>query len=312
MILQGEGDRESRFPRRSPPTGAPDTGTPPEADSEPPENNPRLQKKERPIPQTGFKSAYILSALIAVLTIAASAGGLFLDGLYRDNTWAAAQWYGNDLVTLVIAVPTLVAAMLLSMRGSQRARLVWLGMLDYTLYNYAFYLFGAAFNRFFLIYAALFTLSIFALLFGLLKLDANGIGQRFRAGTPARWISGYMLFWAVGIGGLWVGQSLSFVVTGKLPQAVVDSGHPTGVVYAVDLSLLVPFLVLGAVWLWKHRPWGYVLGVILNVKGAVYALALTAMSVSAAEAGVPGASALTPLWFFFHRGLPAREHYFTP
>jgi len=41
----------------------PDTGTPPEADSEPPEDNPRLQEKERPIPQTGFKSAYILSAL---------------------------------------------------------------------------------------------------------------------------------------------------------------------------------------------------------------------------------------------------------
>lgn len=34
----------------------------------------------------------------------------------------------------------LVVALILSRRGSQRAQLVWLGMLDYMLYNYAFYL----------------------------------------------------------------------------------------------------------------------------------------------------------------------------
>lgn len=65
----------------------------------------------------------------------------------------------------------LVAALVLARRGSGRAQLVWLGMLAYTLYNYAFYLFGAAFNSLFLVYAALFTLSVFALLFGLVALD---------------------------------------------------------------------------------------------------------------------------------------------
>jgi hypothetical protein len=250
--------------------------------------------------RTKFRSAYILSAIIAILMIVAAAGGLFIVDLYRDNTYVTMQWYSNELVTLVVAVPLCwVAALILSMRGSQRAQLVWLGVLDYALYNYAFYLFGAAFNRFFLIYVVLFTLPIFALILGLPKLDVNAISRRFRARTPVKWISGYMLFWAVSLGGLWIAFSLNFVATGQVPQVIVESGHPTNVVFALDLSLLVPVLVLGAIWLWKRQPWGYVLGAILNVKGAIYGLALTAMSVSAVMAGLPEASALIPMWLVF-------------
>jgi hypothetical protein len=167
--------------------------------------------------QTKLRPAYILTAIITILAIAASTGGLFIDGLYRDNLLVTSGWYGNDLVTLVVAVPMLVTALILSMRGSQRAQLIWLGMLDYTLYNYAFYLFGTAFNGFFLVYVALFALSIFALIFGLVALD-----------------------------------------------------------------VVVPWLVLGAIWLWQRPPWGYVLAAIANVKGVVYMLALAATTVSAA------------------------------
>ena len=241
-------------------------------------------------------TAYVLSAIIVILTVVAAAGGLFIDDLYRDNAFATSAWQGTDLATLVLAVPILVAALIFSLRGSFRAQLIWLGMLDYMLYSYAYYLFGAAFNAFFLIYVALFTLSIFALIFGLAKVDTKGIGQRFRDSTPVRWIAGYMLFVAAGIGGLWIAQSLSFVITGQVPEFISKVAHPTSVVFALDLSLVVPFLVLGAIWLWKRQPWGYVLAAILNVKGAVYMLTLAGASVSAARAGFPEASAELPLW----------------
>lgn len=248
--------------------------------------------------QTKLRPAYIFSAIIAILATVASAGGLFLGDLYRDNTFVASLWGGNDLVTLVVAVPMLVAALILSMRGSQRAQLVWLAMLDYMLYNYAFYLFAAAFNWFFLIYVALFTLSIFALIFGLVNIDVNGISQKFRARTPVKWISGYMLFVAVGLSTIHITQSLGFVATGQLPPIVVQTGHPTNVIPALDLSLLVPVFVLGAIWLWKRQPCGYVLAAISTVKGATYTLALTVVALWGANAGVPGELAELPLWLF--------------
>mgnify|MGYP001158971843 CR=1 FL=1 len=240
--------------------------------------------------------AYRLSAIIALLTTIATAGGLFIDGLYQDNALATAAWQGTDLATLAVGVPLLVAGLILSARGSVRGQLIWLGMLDYTLYNYAYYLFGAAFNRFFLIYVALFTLSIFALIFALAKVDVEGLRQRFRAGTPVRGIAGYMVFVALGIGGLWIAQSLSFVVTGQVPQFIVDVAHPTSIVFALDLSLVVPFLIVGAVWLWQRRGWGYLLATILSVKGAVYMLALVAVSLVSAQAGFAEGLAQLPLW----------------
>lgn len=246
--------------------------------------------------QTKLKPAYVLSAIIAILAIVASAGGLFIADLYQDNTFIASAWKGNDLVILVVAVPMLVAALILSMRGSQRAHLVWLGMLDYTLYNYAYYLFGAAFNQFFLMYVALFTLSIFALIFGVSNVDVNGISQKFRARTPIRWISGFMLFVAIGLTVVYVSQSLGFAANGQLPEIVVKSGHPTSVVFALDLSLVVPIFVLGAIWLWKGRPWGYVLAAITNIKGAVYMLALSAVTVSVVQAGASEGLSQVVLW----------------
>lgn len=73
--------------------------------------------------------------LIAILAALASAGGLLCKGLYRDNAFVTTTWLGNDAVTLFLAVPILVAALFFSARGSLRAQLVWLGMLDYVLYG---------------------------------------------------------------------------------------------------------------------------------------------------------------------------------
>jgi hypothetical protein len=129
--------------------------------------------------------------------------------------------------------------------------------------------------------------------------DIYGISQRFNPRTPVKWIGGFMLFFAVFLGGMWISRSLNFIITGKIPQDIIQTGHPTSIVYALDLSLLIPFLVLGAFLLWQRQPWGYVLGAMLMIKCSTYALSLIAMSAFAANAGVPGAWNLAPLWAVF-------------
>ena len=116
---------------------------------------------------TFTRSLKVLSILIIIFTIAASAGGLFIKGLYRDNAFVTSTWLGTDFVTLCLAVPLLIAAAILAGRGSTRAYLICLGLFESSLYNFGFYLFGAAFNILFMVYAALFGLSIWALFLGL-------------------------------------------------------------------------------------------------------------------------------------------------
>jgi len=245
--------------------------------------------------QTKLKPAYILSIIIAILATIASTGGLVLDGLYRDNAFVKTTWFGNDAVTLFLAVPILAAALFFSSRGSLKAHLVWMGALDYMLYNYAFYLFGAAFNAFFLIYVALLALSIFALIFGLINLDVNRISQMFRERTPVKWIGGYFLFVASGLGLVYLIQSIGFIFSGQLPSIVTISGHPTNIVFALDLTLLVPWLVVGALWLMKRQPWGYVIAGVVNVKGPLYTFVLGVNTVLVMKAGLGNGGELL-LW----------------
>src|SRR5687767_9126043 len=177
--------------------------------------------------QDRFKTTFVLSALIATLMFVTSLGGILIENLYRDNAFVALLWRGNDLVTLVVAVPMLVGAIVYARRGSLRAQLVWLGMLAYALYNYAFYLFAAAFNQFFLFYVAIFAFSIYALIFAMTKIDAGQIKRQFHERAPVKLIGGYMLLIAAGLSFLWISSSLRFVATGQVPQDIVKTGHPT-------------------------------------------------------------------------------------
>jgi hypothetical protein len=248
--------------------------------------------------QTHFKASYLLSVLIAILATVASAGGLFLNGLYRDNLFVTSAWKGSDLVTLFITVPILVVALIFFKRGSQRAQLVWIGTLDYMLYNYAFYTFAAAFNWFFLIYVGLLGLSIFALIFGLVGINVNAIAERFPAKMPIHWIVAYMLFSAIGLSVVYLAQSIGFIFTGQLPSIITRTGHPTSIIFALDLTLLIPVLIVGAIWLLQRQPWGYILAGISTVKGPMYTLVLTVGSLWAANSGMPDAATEIPVWLF--------------
>ena len=96
-----------------------------------------------------------------------------------------------------------------------------------------------------------------------MNLDVNAIRQQFRERTPVKWIGGYFLFVAFGLSAVYLMQSIAFIFTGQLPSIVTLSGHPTSIVFALDLTLLVPWFVVGALWLMKRQPWGFVVAGIL-------------------------------------------------
>lgn len=242
------------------------------------------------------KSTLVLSIVIVVLSVIASAGGLLINGLYRDNAFVTSTWLGNDIVTLVVAVPLLTIATILARRGSPRAYLVWLGLLESTLYNFGFYLFGSAFNKLFMVYVALFALSIWTLFIGLVNLDVTALSRQFGARTPVKAVSVYMLLVGLGLSTVYFATWLNFVASGQVPAIVVKTGQPTNVVLALDLSFVIPLFVVGAIWLWQHKPWGYVLATMVNVKGAVYMLGLSAATWTAYQAGTVPTPAEIGLW----------------
>jgi hypothetical protein len=200
-----------------------------------------------------------LSSGVTLFALIASAAGLFIPGVYRDAPTWAAQARGTDLVTLTVAVPSLAISMLLTARGSRRAGVVWLGVLGYSLYMYVISAFDVVFNPLFLVYLAVLSLSLFALVALLIRLDADEVQAHFDRGLPRRTTGGYLVGLATLFLLAWLRDIIPAIVRGNSPDSLNGTTLPTNPVHVLDLSVLLPLAALSGVWLWQRRPWGYLL-----------------------------------------------------
>lgn len=240
-----------------------------------------------------LRTPWAISAAIAVLMSVQALAGLFVDGVYRDDAWVQMTWFGNDLVTLLVAVPLLVAGLALARRGSRRGELVWYGMLGYAVYNYGFYLFGAQLNVLFPLIALLVVLSVLALITALGRIDAEKVAADYAASTPVRWVAGYMVATGAVLLVAWIAQWAAYIFGGVEPAIGTDA---FALIAAMDLTFVVPFMLLGGVMLWRRRPWGYVLGPIVTLKAATYTLVLTVNSYVGEARGFEGSAEQIPIW----------------
>jgi len=228
-----------------------------------------------------------LTVPIALLLAIAAGGGLFMRGLYRDTPNLVVQALGQDVITLVVALPTLVIGAWLTSRGSQRARLVWLGALVYTVYTYVGYAFAVRFNPLFLVYVALLGCSTYALIGGLVTTERNVIKTSFTARTPVKAVSIYLVVIAALFYALWLSDALPASLTGQPTQGLIDAGTPTNFVQVLDMAWLLPALVITAVGLWRKQPIAYTLAGALLTFFLLMALAVLAMVVFMVRAGQP-------------------------
>ncbi len=243
------------------------------------------------------RTAYILSLVTATFAAFASAGGLLIQNLYLDNDFVKTVWHTNDIITLFVVTPLLITAILFARKGSSRWLLLWIGLLGYMFYNFAFYLFGAAFNLFFLIYTGLFCLSAFSLILLLSRLDINSIAPKFSLKTPIKVLSIYLLLITVMLFIAEMNMIIPFLTKGILPETIKQTGHPTSVVFALDFSIVIPVSITAAILLWRRKPWGYILGMIMLVKGFTYGLVLCVGSVMLAYSPAYGKwDSLMPLY----------------
>ena len=116
-----------------------------------------------------------------------------MQGLYWfDTISSAAQMQGNDLITLVVGLPLLAVSTMLAFRGSLRGRLLLTGTLGFFLYTYMSMSMLAAYNSLFLVYVALFGLSLYAFILCMLSFDLADLPGHFSDNLPRGWMAGFM------------------------------------------------------------------------------------------------------------------------
>jgi len=234
-----------------------------------------------------------LVPLISVLSLIGALAGLFLPGgdgpftftslrghevemfgrgLYQyDTLLVGAALRGTDAVTLFISLPLLVLFFWKARRGSQNAMLALLGVLFYFLYKGASLTFSAAFNPLFLLYTALFSAGLFAVIVAMTTFDLDSLAKRVQPGFPHSGAAIFLLIAGFGTLLIWLSEVIPPILAGTAPE--IMGTYTTLFTHGFDLAVITPAAVIAGVYLLRRNPLGYLLAapilILCTLIGAV-------------------------------------------
>jgi hypothetical protein len=177
----------------------------------------------------------------------------------------------------------------LAFRGSLRGRLLLTGTLAFFLYTYMSMSMLTAYNSLFLVYVALFGLSLYAFILSMLSFDLADLPRHFSPQLPRGWIAGVLFAMGAFLFLAWMGRIIPPLMENATPTL---ENTTTMVIQAMDLVLIMPLAILSGILLLRRTAWGYLLASVTVLKGLTMALAVSTMGVNMALNGVSDSSVL--------------------
>ena len=228
------------------------------------------------------------SALISIL----------FNDIYQDGEWANAQWLGQDIVTLLIAVPILmVSYFCLKRKGNGQWKLVQTGILLYLTYTYTFFVFEAELTWLYLFHLPIFGLSLAGLGLNLISLFTDRY-YLYRFNNNFKWaIIAYQGVIAVMLSILWITDIVTHLISPD-HHSDTPSGEAPLIIYTLDLGIIVPLLVISIIGLLGNKQYGILLSGIMLVKSSTIGFSLMAMSISMYVHNIHLNVELIVLWCF--------------
>ncbi len=205
------------------------------------------------------RASYLLTVALACVALAAGLATFLAKDSIVGPAAAVGCARGTALVVALVATPVMVGSMVMARRGSLRAVLVWLGAAGYLLYNSFVLLFATPYNRFFLLYVAMFSLALWAIGTVLVQADVARLAGYVTGRLPARGISTYAWIVVALNALIWL-RGIAPTITATDPGSfLVASGVTTQPIYIQDLAVWLPLMGVSAFWLWRGRDWGYLM-----------------------------------------------------
>jgi hypothetical protein len=242
------------------------------------------------------KDKYVLwfSIPIIVLSFLACFFGVF----YSDTVYVQevisykTQAIGQDLVTLIIVLPTFIISMYFAYHKKVIGILFWAGCLFYFLYTYIVYSFGLHFNRLFLVYCSLLGLSVYGFMYFLLHYANTIIIKNVRINYVAIYL--YIIAGVFYL--LWFSEEVPAMIMNTIPKSVIEAQIMTNSVHVADISLCLPFLIITGVLIQNKKMLGYVFSLVALFFSILLSLAVLGMIIVMTINGVEIEIALTAIF----------------
>lgn len=192
------------------------------------------------------------------ISVRGEAVTLYGFGPYRHMpAEVAVQGLAQDLVTLGLALPLLLAALWAARRGSRAAYLVVTGAVTYLVVQYALYLGLAMYNELFLLWVAILLVGS-QVLVRMLVAEPAAAYAATTTRRRRRYVGGYLVTTGTLITLLWLSVIVPPFINGTI-YPVGLAHFTTMFVQAFDLALFIPAAFVAGVAYWRGRPHGELL-----------------------------------------------------
>lgn len=202
---------------------------------------------------------YLLSIALAVTAVVAAGGSLFLPDLLGGAAVTKGNLRGTAVVVLGVAVPLLLAAMVVAARNSARGTVAWAGAVAYLIYQGVLFCFATPLNSLFLAYVAFLGAGLWAGIALLRQVDLWALQARVDERMPARLVGGALLAFVTLNALAWLARIVPTVGDPNPVAVMAGSGLLTSAVWVQDLAFWMPAAVLAGVGMWRRTGQGLLL-----------------------------------------------------
>lgn len=210
------------------------------------------------------KLIFVGSVVISVLVAVSAIYSLYTPNFYKLETenWEV-QSIAQDIFDLFVAVPILIITALLANSGNKTALLLWAGTLLYLIYSYVIYCFSVHFNVLFLVYCTILSASFYLFAYFITFQFKRPIIKEITNPLTIKVTAFYFIFISISFYFLWLSDIIKSLYNGTQPTVLVETGLPTNAVHVLDLTFLLPGIIIIAILLLRKSPLALVLAPIV-------------------------------------------------
>ena len=229
-----------------------------------------------------------LSVPTLLLLTAVSIAGICLPGIYKETPNWKVQAQGQDVIDLILIVPSLLIAVVLTKKNHRFGLPLWGGTMSYLIYTFVIYCFAVHFNLLFVPYCLILGLSFYSMVcFFHCAFGEGGIGD-LAGKIPERTIGVYFILIACVFYFLWLSRILPATFSKSIPNEIVEMGLPVNPVHALDLSVCLPGFLVAGIFLLRKNPFGRLIAPVLLIFSVLMDITIAVMIVAMKMRGLTG------------------------
>jgi len=210
----------------------------------------------------------ISTLILAVLVTLASLFGILAPQFTYTTLAFQLTFIPNDWVNLVVGVPVLLICLWATHREKMRGLLTLPGILVYVIYSTFNYLLPLSNQPFFLLYLLIVIISVYSLITWVSLISTEIFRKNNYGKIQTRISAGILLF----LGFFNLIRQSGLILNSTINQTPADL--ITRTVWINDLLIICPMLIIGGMFLWQQKPFGYLVGPGLLFQYAVLAFSV--------------------------------------